>query len=315
MSSDGTFAGGNIPRVLHQTWRSEMVPQGLYRVMQSWRIKQPRWRFRFHTDADNRALVAKAYSWLVPTYERLSPIQRADLSRYLYMHHYGGVYSDLDVELLQPLRSLFAQQRALHNASVIIGQEPLAHAVILERRPRQICNAILASAPGHPLWLEVIRSAAAAPPLADPVSSTGPRMLEAVLDRWTRRRRGAMTRCSLGVGSGCSLGGGVVIVAPDVFYPTWDPMQRSTFRQRCSQDFPRLRRAAANELPLTTVCARLQRERYQPQVPADGSAFTNHLWHHTWIPGAEKTDLRRVVRLKVSGTHEARELDLERRGS
>lgn len=282
---------GHIPRVLHQTWRSDMVPQGLDHVMQSWQKKQPRWSYRFHTDEDNQRLVANHYPWLLPTYTRLSPIQRADLSRYLYMHHYGGVYADLDVELLQPLRSLFAQQRALHNASVIIGQEPLAHAMLLERKTRQMCNAVLVSAPGHPLWLKVIRRAATALPLADPVTSTGPRMLEAVLDVWTRQH-GATVGCQ--ARNGCSVGGGVVVVAPDVFFPTWDPMQRSTFRQRCSQ---RLQRSW--DPMLTAVCARLLRERFEPQVPADGSAFTNHLWTHTWIPGAQKTDLRRVV--KVSG--------------
>ena len=36
------------------------------------------------------------------------------------------------------------------------------------------------------------------------------------------------------------------------------------------------------------VCAKLRADAFRPTVPTDGSAYTNHLWSHTWIRGAEK---------------------------
>lgn len=81
---------------------------------------------------------------------------------------------------------------------------------------------------------------------------------------------------------------------PTVFYPTWDPMQANTFRQRCASAAP-TRTHALGELR-AAVCTRLRRERFRPTVTSD--AVTNHLWTHTWIPGAQKVSMRDVVELQ-----------------
>ena len=265
-----------VPAILHQTWRSRQLPRGLRRAVVSWRRLQPHWQHRLHTNQDNLQLITQQFAWLLPTYRRCSRIQQADIARYAYMHAVGGVYADIDVELLQPLRPLLRLQRRRHNASVILGQEPLAHSVLLENKPRQVCNAVLASVPGHPFWLYVLRSiASGARGLEDPVDSTGPRMLERLVVQW-HARHGA----SRGSGGG---GGGVVVLDADAFFPTWDPMQAGEFRKKCSGRGLSERK--------TRVCARLKREGFQPSVPGDGSAYTNHLWTHTWIRGAEKVSL------------------------
>jgi len=267
-----------FPHIVHQTWRTHELPQGLRRLSKTWQKHLPRWKYRLHTDQDNLELVQKHYSWLLSAYRRFSAIQRADTARYLYMHAFGGVYADLDVELLQPLRSLLRAQRHL-NVSVILGQEPLAHALLLERRPRQVCNAVLASVRGHPFWFDVLKRVASGAAHADPVSSTGPRMLEQALSAWNATS-GHQHRY-----------GGIVVVAPDVFFPTWDPMQADTFRQRCGtrgQDGGSTVGSGDLKHAIEGMCAKLRADGFQPTVPKDGSAYTNHLWSHTWIPGAEK---------------------------
>ena len=46
---------------------------------------------RLWTDDDNRNLVLAHYPWFLDTFDALgTPIQRADASRLLYMHAYGG---------------------------------------------------------------------------------------------------------------------------------------------------------------------------------------------------------------------------------
>lgn len=284
-----------IPHIIHQSWRdAALVPRGLQSAILSWRRIMPKWHYEFHSDADNLRLVQARYPWLVPFFMRSSAIQRADISRYMYMHAVGGVYADLDVELLQPLTPLLRQLRRERglNASVILGQEPLAHAVLLEYKPRQVCNAVLASVKGHPFWLEVLhRIASARGGGTDPVGSTGPRLLERVVREWHVRHGG-------GGGIG---GGGVVVVAPDIFYPTWDPMQRKTFRERCVRAGGGMRvlrtpRAVALDEMRERTCARLRREGFRPTVVPE--AFTNHLWTHTWINGASKVSLGDVFRLE-----------------
>jgi hypothetical protein len=126
-------AADAFPRVLHQTWRTHMVPPRLAVFMRSWRERSASgWSFRLHTDEDNAALVQSRYSWLHKSYLMMNAIQRADVARLLYMHAFGGVYADLDVELLAPLDALLNQTATL-GASAMLGQEPLPHAVLLER--------------------------------------------------------------------------------------------------------------------------------------------------------------------------------------
>lgn len=202
----------SIPRVVHQSWRSSHVPAKLSRYCRSWQEKQPQWRYVLHTDVANARLVMSRYSWLAPLYRQLSAIQRADVSRLLYMHAYGGVYADLDVELLAPLASWLEAECARHGATLLLGQEPLAHSVLLESMPRQTCNAVLASAPGHPFWLWVLRLVSKrAYGWDDPVGSTGPRVLEEAVVSWQAAHANGSAA--------------VVVAPPETFYPTWDPMQ------------------------------------------------------------------------------------------
>ena len=113
------------------------------------------------------------------------------------------------------------------------------------------------------------------------------------------------------------------ILSPEVFYPTWDPMQAEVFRRRCHQDAaaaswvsmpvrgttgPRpftgfFRRPAegnergAGDGPLEplrrTTCRSLRNDSFRPVVHK--SSLTNHLWTHTWIPGASKVSLTETV--------------------
>jgi mannosyltransferase OCH1-like enzyme len=269
-------AAAAFPRVLHQTWRTHMVPPRLAVFMRSWRERSASgWSFRLHTDEDNAALVQSRYSWLHKSYLMMNAIQRADVARLLYMHAFGGVYADLDVELLAPLDALLNQTATL-GASAMLGQEPLPHAVLLERQPRQICNAVLASARGHPFWLWALHMAALRVSTdqgwGDPVGSTGPRMLEQAVIKWQARH--ANTELSL------------QIAQPDTFFPLWDSMQKETFEARCLfNDYANQSEIVAASLSdlVVSTCDRLRAEGFTPTIPPDGSALAAHHWAHSWM--------------------------------
>lgn len=288
---DGAYT---IPRLLHQSWPTRGVPDALQRYVSSWKTIQPSWGYRLHTDADNAALVAEQYPWLEPTFARLSHIQQADVARLLYMHAYGGVYADLDVELLQPLQPLLELIIARKGARAILSQEPAAHALLLERRPRLACNAILASEPKHPFWLWLVKRIhqrlGTADPVVDdtdPVGTTGPRMLEEALNSWEAVHGESFAK---------------VYTAPgQTLMPLWDSMQKETFRERCS---PQAEESGAwpqyaNETEITMLglaervcecCKRLSQDGFEPTVPTDGSSFTAHHWTHTWLDGPSSRD-------------------------
>ena len=75
-----------------------------------------------------------------------TPIQRADCARYFYMLRYGGCYVDLDIESLKTL------DPALQGMQVA-----LAYMTDDTESELSIPNAFLASVPGHPFWMFVIK--------------------------------------------------------------------------------------------------------------------------------------------------------------
>jgi len=136
-----------IPSIIHQSWKTNDVPERYKRWIQSWKELHPSWKYILWTDRTNRKLVLRQFPWLIDIYDRLPVnIARADMARFLYMYTYGGVYVDLDFRALRPFDTL------IQNKCVILGtMESDLH------RDDAIPNAIMASVPGHPFWLLCVR--------------------------------------------------------------------------------------------------------------------------------------------------------------
>jgi mannosyltransferase OCH1-like enzyme len=124
-----------IPRILHQTWKTEHVPARWQDARRSWLAAHPGWEHRFWTDEDLDRLVRTRAPGFYPLW-RAYPwdIQRVDSARYLMLHELGGVYADLDLICTKPLDDL------------------LRHDLVLARtRPLGLTNALMLSRPRHPL--------------------------------------------------------------------------------------------------------------------------------------------------------------------
>ena len=142
----------------------------------SWRKHHPDWEYRLWTDRDNRAFLEQHYPWLLPMYDRYpEPVMRADLVRYFILHHEGGVYADLDLECLRPIDSLLTERQ------LVIGLEPSQHSLRELASARGLndilCNAFMASVPGHTFWDTVAEQLQRYAGEASPLDATGPFML------------------------------------------------------------------------------------------------------------------------------------------
>jgi hypothetical protein len=140
-----------IPRIIHQIWQGSPVPSIWAGLAKSWQRLHPEWGYRLWTDADSRPFVEGQYPEFLGVYDSYAyPIQRADALRYLLLHHFGGVYVDMDIECLRPIGELLAAQRA------VVVPEPSAHAI--ERgEASYLSNAFFAAEPGHPALSALIR--------------------------------------------------------------------------------------------------------------------------------------------------------------
>src|SRR5688572_12561292 len=92
-----------IPKIIHQTWKEEAIPEKWKAYQKKVKRLHPDWEYRLWTDKDNDAFVEKEFPDFYAVYKGFSRnIMRADVIRYLIMYHTGGMYLDLDYEFLMP---------------------------------------------------------------------------------------------------------------------------------------------------------------------------------------------------------------------
>ena len=190
-----------IPKIIHQTWKNDQLPEAFKLYSQSWRDMLPGWEYRLWTDEMNREFVRAHYPDFLRKYDDYPKnIQRADAIRYLLLQTYGGLYVDLDFECLKP-EFVFL----LEDADFISGKEPYVHS---KRFGREyiICNALMASAPNHPFMGYVIQRMMNHPNGwnvrygGDILASTGPFLLSDAYKNYPQKE-------------------GIKIIEPEYLYP------------------------------------------------------------------------------------------------
>ena len=88
-----------IPATIHQTWKTADVPARFAASAESWRTLHPAWEYRLWTDESLEAFVHETYPEMWDLYRRYpEQIYRVDAARYMLLHHFGGVYADLDID-------------------------------------------------------------------------------------------------------------------------------------------------------------------------------------------------------------------------
>jgi mannosyltransferase OCH1-like enzyme len=163
-----------IPKLIHQTSKTEEIPPKCIPHQAKLRALHPDWTYRLWTDADNLDFVRKEYPDFLDTFVRLPKnIMRADVIRYLLLYRLGGLYLDLDYEMLKPFDLL--------NYSAVLPWETDSQRVPGDGR---IANSLMAAEPGHPFFKMAIDDLKANPPLdpaSDVLHSTGPDFLTRIL--------------------------------------------------------------------------------------------------------------------------------------
>lgn len=167
-----------IPRILHQTWKTSVVPDEWRDFQRTWKDHHPDWTYKLWTDEDYLPFVTAHFPAFLPTFLAYSyQIQRVDAVRYLILLHEGGVYADLDLECLRPVDALLADR------TFVICREPAVHADWVDA-DLLLCNAFMAAVPGHPflaaIGAELLRSDPHITFHSEVLTTTGPAMVARV---------------------------------------------------------------------------------------------------------------------------------------
>ncbi|KAH7211230.1 hypothetical protein BKA60DRAFT_543722 [Fusarium oxysporum] len=101
----------NIPLLVHQTWKKTAADSWNPRILpwvELWLEdsiyvdRGPSMAYLFWDDTGMRALVEEFENDFLERYDTLlTPVERSDVFRILVCKHFGGIYGDLDTELIQ----------------------------------------------------------------------------------------------------------------------------------------------------------------------------------------------------------------------
>jgi hypothetical protein len=99
--------GTRIPRVIHQTYPTLVVPKMIEDNIANIKKLNPGWECRLYDDLEISKYIARHYgSEMLKAYRRINPkygAARADLFRYLLIYREGGVYLDIKSTVKRPL--------------------------------------------------------------------------------------------------------------------------------------------------------------------------------------------------------------------
>jgi mannosyltransferase OCH1-like enzyme len=131
------------PKILHQLILREARNTSFAKYESAHRSclsVHPDWEHTLWTDDNATSFVSTNHPGVLPHYENYAQtIQRTNVLRYLLLHHYGGVYLDLDITCRVPLDTL------LHMPFLTPSAYPVG-----------INNAFMLARPQHPLLREAI---------------------------------------------------------------------------------------------------------------------------------------------------------------
>ena len=95
-----------IPKVIHYCWLSgDPIPEKLQRCMDSWKKFLPDYEFVLW---DLERFDIKTSQWVKEAFEARKYAFAADYIRLYAVYNYGGIYMDMDVEVVRPFDDLLA---------------------------------------------------------------------------------------------------------------------------------------------------------------------------------------------------------------
>jgi mannosyltransferase OCH1-like enzyme len=133
-----------IPKIIIQTWKTKKMSGDLIEWQKSWKKINPEFEYLFFDDSDCFKFIFKNYRQYLDLYESLNNVEKTDVFRYLALHHYGGIYADIDTICLKPIGPLID----LFPNSVITGIE--------YEKPLQLLQWVIMSPKKSNVMLELV---------------------------------------------------------------------------------------------------------------------------------------------------------------
>lgn len=146
-----------IPKIIHQTYKTNNLPEHLEGYRRKLLASHPSWDYRFYDDGECRRTVERHFPSIMPLYDRAAIIQRTDIFRNIVVLAVGGFYIDMDLECLKPVDDL-CEFHCVFGEEITLDKEPLEK--VGQRDSLRVANYMFGSEPGHLFLLYIVRKMA-----------------------------------------------------------------------------------------------------------------------------------------------------------
>jgi mannosyltransferase OCH1-like enzyme len=161
-----------IPKIIHQQWKTETIPKKFMKWNQKWLdyYPKPEYTHMLWTDKNGRELIEQHYPQFLPTYDGYKHnINRADAARYFILHHYGGIYADLDYEPTTNFYQYLPQNQVAMVESPYYWNEKTQ-------------NCLMSSPKNDPFWLDLFTVLTKNAQKEEVLEATGPILLDQAIE-------------------------------------------------------------------------------------------------------------------------------------
>jgi mannosyltransferase OCH1-like enzyme len=104
----------DFPKIIHQVYifNTKVVPSNIKKRIETWKKLHPDYEHIFWDKKSSRDFIKKNYQWFLVIYDSYNyNIQRCDAVRYFILYHYGGIYSDNDLEPVKCITPLLEKYK------------------------------------------------------------------------------------------------------------------------------------------------------------------------------------------------------------
>lgn len=134
-----------IPKIIWQTYKDPFDQLQPYMIgaVNTWKEKNPEYEYRYMDDMQAADFVLKEYGkeWHDIFISLPVGVMRGDLWRYMIIYKYGGVYTDLDTECINPISNWLNEEYDM---------------IVCPETDKHFCQWTFAANAGHPILKSVL---------------------------------------------------------------------------------------------------------------------------------------------------------------
>ena len=104
----------DFPKIIHQIYGfwDKNIPVHIQSRIDTWKKLHPDYRYILWNKKKSRNFIKEKYNWFLSIYDNyFYQVQKTDALRYFILYHYGGIYSDIDLEPVKSITSLLEKYK------------------------------------------------------------------------------------------------------------------------------------------------------------------------------------------------------------